>query len=394
MKTLIVNAKILTAISDKPVISNPKIIELKNHSIFIENSKIKKIGFYRELKPYIDNQTNIIDLNNNYILPGFIDCHTHLLFDGKRIEDFIKRQQGKTYQEISKEGGGIKYTIQQTISSNNLEELLIQRIEKFYKNGTTIIEIKNGYALDIYKEIEHLELIKKVSKFVKPLIIPTFLSHIPPSNFEEYLLTLRQNAANIRKLTKFFDIFCDQTAFSVDQTIQIIQILKNYDFDFRFHTNEFSEDGLIEKIYKNFPDLSIKSFDHLLVLPDETADLIKKLNSFAVIMPATSWFLNKQYSPIEKLIQRSVPICLASDYNAGSSNAMSMIFVSNLAAIYLKLSAENILCYITVNPAFLLGLKAGQIRENYLASFIVLHTDNWKEFCFTLDHNIITPLSF
>lgn len=391
MKTLIVNAIILTPLSDKPVSIKPSILELKDSCALVENSKIKKIGKYKEIKPLAQN-SEIIDLNGYYLVPGFIDCHTHLVFGGKRIDDFIKRQQGLTYQEISEQGGGIKYTVEKTLLCSNLKELLTERIEKMYNNGTTVIEIKNGYAIDINKEIEHLSLIKEVSSFVKALIIPTFLSHIPPEDFQEYKFNLNENASFIRKLTDFFDIFCDKTAFSVKQTLEIIKILKNYRFNFRFHVNEFQDDGLVEELYKMFPDIKVKSFDHLLVLSDVTADVIKKFGAFGVIMPSTSWFLSKNYSPVEKLLKREIPVCLATDYNAGSSNALSLMFVSNLAAIYLKLPPENILSYITLNPAFLLNLEAGQIRENFLASFNVLKTDNWREFCFSLDNSLIEPL--
>ncbi|MFN3478571.1 MAG: amidohydrolase family protein, partial [bacterium] len=201
-----------------------------------------------------------------------------------------------------------------------------------------------------------------------------------------------QKAKTIREITHFFDIFCDRTAFSVQQTLEIVEILKDYEFNFRFHVNEFQDDGLIEELYRTFPDIKVKSFDHLLVLSDSTADVIKNFGAFGVIMPSTSWFLSKNYSPVERLLQREIPICLATDYNAGSSNTLSLMFVSNLASIYLKLPPENILSYITINPAFLLNIKAGQIRENFLALFNILKTDNWKEFCFSLDQSIITPL--
>lgn len=390
---LIVNANIITPITENYVISNPNIAQLKNYSILIENNKIKKISPYKEIQ--INKDTTIIDINNKYIVPGFIDCHTHLLFDGKRIEDFIKRIQGQTYQEIALSGGGINYTVNQTINSPILKKLLIERIKKLYENGTTIIEIKNGYAIDIKKEIEHLEIINEVSKLVTPIIIPTFLAHIPPPNFENYLAELKQLIPQIRKLTKYFDIFCDKTAFSVEQTLKIIDTIKDYDFYLRFHTNEFQEDGLIEKIYLNYStNLKIKSFDHLLVVSENTIEIIKKIGAFAVIMPSTSWFLAKNYSPIDKLIEKEIPICLASDYNAGSSNVMSMLMVANLSAIYLKLKPEQILAYITTNPSLLLNLQAGQIREGYLPIFNVLNTDDWREFCFSLDQSLIKPYNF
>lgn len=390
---LIVNANIITPITENYVISNPNIVQLKNYSILIENNKIKKISPYKEIQ--INKDTTIIDINNKYIVPGFIDCHTHLLFDGKRIEDFIKRIQGQTYQEIALSGGGINYTVKQTINSPILKKLLIERIKKLYENGTTIIEIKNGYAIDIKKEIEHLEIINEVSKLVTPIIIPTFLAHIPPPNFENYLAELKQLIPQIRKLTKYFDIFCDKTAFSVEQTLKIIDTIKDYDFYLRFHTNEFQEDGLIEKIYLNYStNLKIKSFDHLLVVSENTIEIIKKIGAFAVIMPSTSWFLAKNYSPIDKLIEKEIPICLASDYNAGSSNVMSMLMVANLSAIYLKLKPEQILAYITTNPSLLLNLQAGQIREGYLPIFNVLNTDDWREFCFSLDQSLIKPYNF
>ncbi|MFN3478113.1 MAG: hypothetical protein ACK4ZM_01955, partial [bacterium] len=222
MKTLIVNANILTPFSDHPVSTNPLLIELKNYCVLVEDGKIKKIGKYQEIKQTSKN-IKIIDLSGNYLLPGFIDCHTHLVFGGKRIDDFIRRQKGLTYQEISQQGGGIKYTVEKTLLCPNLKQLLIERIEKIYSNGTTVIEVKNGYAIDVDYEIKHLNIIKEVSEFVKPIIIPTFLSHIPSEDFRKYKLTLTQKAKTIREITHFFDIFCDRTAFSVQQTLEIVE---------------------------------------------------------------------------------------------------------------------------------------------------------------------------
>ncbi|MCX7758741.1 MAG: amidohydrolase family protein [bacterium] len=393
MEYLIVNANIITPITDTPITNNPQLYEYKQYCISLKKGTIEKIGKYQDLRSRINKETKIIDISNHYLCPGFIDCHTHLLFDGKRIPDFLKRQQGKTYQEIAQEGGGIKYTVNQTINSPNLKKLLIQRIKDSINNGTTLIEIKNGYAIEIDKEIEHLKLIKEISKFSPIKIIPTFLAHIPPENFNEYVENLGKKKSEIKSLTEFFDIFCDKTAFSVKQTLKIIEILKDQNFYFRFHTNEFAEDGLIKQLYLNYGNsINIRSFDHLLVLPEETADIIQKLKAFAVIMPPTSWFLGKEYSPVNKLLERDIPICLATDYNAGSSNVISMLMVCNLSSIYLKLQPEKILSYITANPAFLLNVKAGQIREKYMGIFNILKTDNWQEICFSLDKKIIEPL--
>ncbi|MEN3014601.1 MAG: hypothetical protein ABDH21_00850 [bacterium] len=390
---LIVNAKILTALSDRPVVSEPQIFCLENKCVFVQNGIIKQIGNYSELKQNVSSNTRIIDLKNRFLLPGFIDCHTHPLFDGKRINDFIARIEGKSYQEIALSGGGIKYTVQNTINSPHLKQLLVYRLNQIYQSGSVIIEAKNGYAIEIEKEIEHLKLIIDVSKFVKPIIIPTFLAHIPPDDFDEYLNKIKMYAPEIRKLTKYFDIFCDKTAFSVDQTIQIVRSLTSYHFAFRFHTNEFQDDRLVEGLYDMFGNsIEVKSFDHLLVLSDFTIKFMRLMKSFGVIMPGTSWFLGKNYSLARKLIENHIPICLATDFNAGSSNVYSMLMVCNLACIYLKLKPEEVLCYITTNPAFMLDIKAGQIRQDFLALFNILDTSDWREFCFCLDHNLISPL--
>lgn len=393
MAYLLINANIITPLTEKPISKQTKVFEFKDHCLLIDKNKIKKIGNYREIKNEITKDTEIIDINHNYLLPGFVDCHTHPVFDGKRINDFIKRVEGKSYQDIAREGGGIKYTVEKTINSPNLKNLLIQRIQNFYQNGTTIIEAKNGYAIELEKEIEHLKLIKEVSNFVKVQLIPTFLAHIPPENFEEYKKELKAKAKEIRNLTDFFDIFCDKTAFSVKQTLEIVEITKDYKFYYRFHTNEFDDDGLIEELYERYgKKINIVSFDHLLVLKKKTIEAIRKIGAFAVIMPSTSWFLGKNYSPVLEILEQDIPVCLATDYNAGSSNAISLLFVANLASIYLKLKPEYILSFITVNPSFLLNINSGQIREGFLANFNVLKTDDWREFCFSLDNNLIQPL--
>jgi imidazolonepropionase len=391
---LVVNANIITYISDKPIIKNSEdsIIKLKNSSILFNNNEIIDIGSYKEIKSKYDlnRVDNIIDVNNNWVFPSLIDCHTHLLFAGSRVEEFILRQKGYSYQDIAKAGGGIKYTVNKTINENynNLKKILIDKIRLFKESNTKIIEIKNGYAIDIEKEIEHLELIIDVSKYVAMVIVPTFLAHIPPSDFENYLRQLESNAKKIRELTQFFDIFIDKTAFTIEQTLKILKILEHYNFKFRFHVNEFEDDGFINKAVELIKDYDIISFDHLLVLTKENIESLKKMNEikevFGVIMPSTSWFLSKNYANAKLLQDNGIPICLATDYNAGSSNVFSLQFVANLAAIYLKLDIHDILAYLTINPAFLLNLRAGQIRKGFLPIFSFINLKDYREFFFSL----------
>jgi imidazolonepropionase len=391
---LIVNANIITYISDKPIIKNSEdsLIKLKNSCILFNNNEIIYIGSYKEIKSKYDlnKVDNIVDVNNRWVFPGFVDCHTHLLFAGSRVEEFILRQKGYSYQDIAKAGGGIKYTVNKTINENynNLKKILIDKIRLFKESNTKIIEIKNGYAIDIQKEIEHLELIIDVSKYVDMIIVPTFLAHIPPSDFENYLKQLESNAKKIRELTQFFDIFIDKTAFTIEQTLKILKILEHYNFKFRFHVNEFEDDGFINKAVELIKDYDIISFDHLLVLTKENIESLKKMNEvkdvFGVIMPATSWFLNKNYANAKLLQDNGIPICLATDYNAGSSNVFSLQFVANLAAIYLKLDIHDILAYLTINPAFLLNLRAGQIRKGFLPIFSFINLKDYREFFFSL----------
>lgn len=392
---LIVNGNIITYISDKPIIKNLEnsLIKLKNSSILFNNNEIIEIGSYKEIKSKYDlnKLDNIIDVNNSWIFPGLIDCHTHLLFAGSRVEEFILRQKGYSYQDIAKAGGGIKYTVNKTINENytNLKKILLNRIKLFKESNTKIIEIKNGYAIDIEKEIDHLNLIVEVSKDLDIIIVPTFLAHIPSCDFENYLKKLESNVEKIRKLTQFFDIFIDKTAFSIEQTLKILEILKDYNFKFRFHVNEFEDDGFINKSAELIKDYDIISFDHLLVLTKENIESLKKMNEvkdvFGVIMPSTSWFLNKNYANAKLLQDNGIPICLATDYNAGSSNVFSLQFVANLAAIYLKLDIHDILAYLTINPAFLLKLRAGQIRKGFLPIFSFINLKDYREFFFSLN---------
>ena len=391
---LVVNANIITYISDKPIIKNSEdsLIKLKNSSILFNNNEIIDIGSYKEIKSKYDlnKVDNIIDVNNIWVFPSLIDCHTHLLFAGSRVEEFILRQKGYSYQDIAKAGGGIKYTVNKTINENynSLKKILIDKIRLFKESNTKVIEIKNGYAIDIEKEIEHLELIVDVSKYVDMVIVPTFLAHIPPSDFENYLKQLESNAKKIRELTQFFDIFIDKTAFTIEQTLKILKILEHYNFKFRFHVNEFEDDGFINKAVELIKDYDIISFDHLLVLTKENIESLKKMNEvkdvFGVIMPSTSWFLGKNYANAKLLQDSGIPICLATDYNAGSSNVFSLQFVANLAAIYLKLDIHDILAYLTINPAFLLNLRAGQIRKGFLPIFSFINLKDYREFFFSL----------
>lgn len=367
---------------------------LSEHSIVIEKDIIKDII----PNPSIKNLSayEIIDLKGKVILPGLVECHTHSAFAGSRANEFKMKLQGKSYEEIALNGGGIISTV--SAVRNSLLELLVQllipRVKYFISQGITTLEIKSGYGLDLENEIKLLETIKHVRSLFPIDIVSTFLgAHTYPSEFKndhkDYLnLITDKMLPQIaqKKLANFCDGFCEKTAFSSEEIDIIFTKAKELGFQLRLHTEQFTCVGGLDVALKH----NAVSVDHLEVLTDDNISKLANSNTVAVLLPGVSFFLDYQYAPARKLIDNNAIVALSTDFNPGSSHISNLNFIMSLAAIKMKMTFEEIISAVTINAAKALQMndKIGSIEIGKKADFAVFDAEDFSEIIYNVGKNL------
>ncbi len=363
----------------------------KNYSIFLKDGIIKAIGkkdkIFKEF-PEV-KKAKEIEGKSLVAFPGFVDCHTHLVFAGQRREEFSLKLKGVPYMEIAKKGGGILSTLKSTrkISFDNLLSESKKKIERSISYGVTTIEIKSGYGLNLKDEIKQLKVIKKLKEIFKINIIPTLMSahEIPPEykeNRNGYInLIINEIIPKVSKegLAKFCDVFCEKGVFTPEETIFILNKAKEFGFDLKVHADEFAPSGGAEVAGK----LNCISAEHLLNPNEEGIKLMGKSGTVAVLLPGVLFFLKiKKLPPIETFKKYNVPIALATDFNPGSSPTQNIQLIARLGVFLLGLKPEEVLNAITINGASALSLsnRIGTIELGKDADLTLWEMDNWLDF--------------
>ncbi len=394
--------QIVTSFGNKPLSGEKqkKIKIFKNYSIFIKNGMIfcfdkkdKILKKFPEVK-----KAKEIDCKELIAFPGFIDCHTHLVFGGQRRNEFYLKLKGIPYMEIAKKGGGILSTLKATrkISFDNLLEESLRKLNKSISYGTTTIEIKSGYGLNLKDELKQLKVIKELKERSPIEIVPTLMSahEIPPEfkkNRDGYIdLIINEIIPKVAKenLAKFCDVFCEIGVFTEEETILILKKAREFGLKLKVHSDEFSESGGA----KVAGLLKCISAEHLAFPSEEGLKLMGKNKIIAVLLPGVQFFLkSKNLPPIDKFKKYNVPIALATDYNPGSSPTQNIQFIAKLGVYLLGLMPEETINSITINSACALDLgdKKGTIEEGKEADLNLFEMEHYLDFFYYYGDNFL-----
>lgn len=337
-------------------------------------------GIIEKIDKDIDDDCEIFDCQNRLVTPGFVDPHTHPVFLNGREEEFGLRMQGATYQEIAEKGGGINSSVNgvRNASTEELVALVTNRMNRFLKLGTTTVEAKSGYGLNVESELKSLKVIDLVNQNHIIDIIPTFLGahSIPPeykNNPNEYIDLICNEmipAVAEQGIAQYCDIFCENGYFNIKQSRRILETAKKYGLTPRLHADEFEDSGAAELA----AELGAVSADHLMAISDVGIAKMAESNVIATLLPGTTFFLGStNYAPVKKLMKAGVEIALATDYNPGSCHIQSMPFIISLACIYMGMSVEDALISATFNSAKTLNLEKeiGSIEVGKKADIII-----------------------
>lgn len=367
---------------------------IENTSVLLENDKISALISNDDLNKFRYDEK--IDLTNKILLPGLVEAHTHLVFVGSRSDEFSMRLSGKSYEEISESGGGINSTVK-AVRESSFEELLKiskPKVENFIAQGVTTLEIKSGYGLSFYDEIKILQVINELNSLFPIDIKATFLgAHTFPPEYKndknQYIKILIKEIMPFiakNKLATSCDAFCEKTAFSTEQVDEIFKCAKEFGLDVKLHTDQFNVIGGVEVGIK----FNAQSLDHLEVIGEDEIIKISESNSVAVLLPGVSFSLNYQFAPARKLIDHNAILSLATDYNPGSSHINNISLIWGLAAIKMKMTAEEIISAYTINAAHALSVSknTGSIEIGKDADFAVFDTKNYKDLIYSIGQNL------
>jgi imidazolonepropionase len=353
---------------------------IENAWLAIEDDLIIDYGKMEDWPGITDwRNLEVIDAEGSFVMPTFVDSHTHTVFATTREEEFVDRIKGLTYQEIAEKGGGILNSAKklQSLAEDTLYSEAYERLNKIMAQGTGAIEIKSGYGLTPDAELKMLRVIKKL-KTNHPLTIKaTFLgAHAYPAEFKEnhqdYLdlivgeMLPKINAEN---LADYVDAFCETNYFSVEETEFVIKEALKFGLKPKVHVNQFTSIGGIQKCVK----LNAVSVDHLEIMEENDISVLKNSNVMPTILPSCSFFLSIPYAPARKMIESGLPLALATDFNPGSTPSFNMGFVISLACIKNKMLPEEAINAATLNSAIAMEVERdfGSITIGKKASIII-----------------------
>ncbi len=382
MKILITNIAELLQVRENNIskVSGKEMAELpllKNAWLLTEDNRIADFGTMETCPQIQDAQ--IIDATSRAVLPAWCDSHTHIVYAGSRVQEFVDRINGLSYEEIANRGGGILNSAA-LLNETDEDDLYLQsckRIEEVMQQGTGAVEIKSGYGLTTDGELKMLRVIKRLKQNYPVSIKATFLgAHAFPKEYKEnhsgYIdLIINEMLPQIAKenLADYIDAFLETGYFSVAETERIMLAGQQYGLPAKIHVNQFTAINGIEACVKH----NALSVDHLEIVTDEDIEALKGTDTMPVALPTCSFFISIPYTPARKMLEAGLPLALATDFNPGTTPSGNMNLVVATACIKMKMTPEEAINAATINGAYAMGLSNthGSITKGKRANIII-----------------------
>ncbi|MBI4424950.1 MAG: imidazolonepropionase [Elusimicrobia bacterium] len=400
-RTLLVNAgQLLTFQGPRGPRSGPamgKVGLYRGGAVLIEDGAIVAAGLHDLVSRHPDApKAKLLDVGGRVVLPGFVDSHAHPVFAAPRLTDFELRARGKGYEEIAAAGGGILSSVDavRKASEAQLAERLDRWAGRFIECGTTTLEAKSGYGLDLDSELKCLRAVRLAASRTALELVPTLLgAHAVPPELRHdphgYVRRVCEEmipAAAQGGLARFTDVFCDRGYFSVEQAELVLRAGLKHGLKPKIHAEQLCRSGGAAVAAR----VGAVSADHLDHASPEDLAALKAAGVVATLVPAANYFLGLgRYPSGRRLIDAGLPVALATDFNPGTAPCWSMQLVLSLACTQLGMTPEEALCAATVNGACALGLgeELGVLEPGRRADLIVLDADDYREACYYFGGN-------
>lgn len=348
-----------------------------------------------------DLAEEIIALNGHWLLPGLIDCHTHLVYAGNRSDEFDRRLAGESYADIARSGGGILATVRATRAAgeNSLLDQAQKRFLPFLAEGVTTVEIKSGYGLDTQTELTMLRAARRLGEDLPVRVRTTFLgAHALPPEFSDnrggYLDLVCDEmlpAAANEGLADAVDAFCEGIAFSPDEVERLFEKARSFDLPVKLHAEQLSDLGGAALAARH----GALSADHLEHLNETDARAMAEAGTVSVLLPGAFYFLGEtKLPPVETFRRLGIPVAVASDTNPGSSPVGSLLLMLNMACTLFKLTPEEALAGVTRNAAKALGLDSeiGTLEFGKAADLAIYDIENPPDLAYAIGANPCTSV--
>lgn len=348
----------------------------------IENGMIVSFGSESALRAF-KGDIEEINARGALVSPGLIDCHSHAVFAGGRSGEFYGRLKGESYEDLQKKGGGIHSTVEKTraAQAEDLQQAFVRRLDRFRSFGVTTLEVKSGYGLSLESEKKILNIARDAKHAVDRVC--TFLgAHVVPKEYaskrSEYLNLLLEWIGHVsqEKLATFCDVFCDDHAFTIEESKTILMHAARSGLKLKMHADQLScNDGAVLAA-----SLGAISVDHLECVSEKGVQALSKSKTTAVLIPNANFSMGKTVrAPARSLIDSGVSVAISCDCNPGTSNSENLPFMMALAAIELKMNPVEIWESVTVNAAKALDLDKGAISLGVPADVVIWDAEHYEE---------------
>ncbi len=374
---------------------------IKDAAVLCDGGKIIAAGKRRDaernawLKPH-RRKVLEVDCRGGVVLPGFVDSHTHPAFAAPRLLDFEKRIAGATYDQIAAAGGGIRSSVDGVRQSTRagLARKIVAALQEMAAQGTTTVEAKSGYGLDLQSELKSLQSIQDAARCWPGTVVPTLLgAHVVPREYEdrreEYIAVICDDIipqAARRNLARFVDVFVERGAFSMAEARAIFAAARQYNLRIRAHVGQFSA-AEVQPVLEFEP----ASLDHMDHVSDQDIAILAKRDTIATLVPGANYFLGlNRFPPARNLIDAGVPVALATDYNPGSSPTSNVQIVLSLACTHMRMSPAEAISAATINGAHALRVadRKGSIEPGKDADMAVFAVRDYREIAYWFGSNL------
>jgi imidazolonepropionase len=373
---------------------------IERGAVAARDGRIVWVGPEDTLAAEVDlSGAQVMDAGGCAVLPGFIDSHTHFVFAGARAEEFQLRHAGVSYEELARQGRGILSTVRATraASDDELADLAYARLRSFAAHGTTTVEGKTGYGLDTATEARCLALMNALAeKPGLPNVAPTFLgAHTIPPEFRgspddraRYVdLVVEEMLPAFAGKARFCDVFCEATAFTVEETRRILERARELGYLLKLHANQLGPSGGARLA----AELGAVSADHLDFASDEELDALRQANVTATLLPGCSFSLSTPYPAARRFYEHGLRVALATDFNPGTSYCESMQMMIALAVSAMSMTLEEAITAATVGGAWALGMQdeVGSLALGKRCDLILLTGHDERELAYHFGVNLV-----
>lgn len=373
-----------------------------NGAVLTKGARILRVGPTPALRAEARRlKAQSFNCHGRIVMPGFVDSHTHLVFAGNRVDDFERRVRGASYEEIARAGGGIALSAR-LLQRATMRDLLAQAsrfLQKFAAHGTTTVEVKTGYGLDVANELKILEVIRRLSQISPLELVPTLLAaHALPEDFEgrreEFLALVTQALIPVlarNGLAEFVDCFCDLGAFTVEECRRVLKAGIRHGLVPRIHAEQLSRTGATQLAV----EIGAASADHLDQIRAVDIRALARSNVVATLLPGANFHLGLgHYPPARELIEAGAAVALATDFNPGTSPTLNMQFILSLACSQMRMTPAEAISAATINAAYSLrrAERLGSLEPGKQADVIVMDVADYREipYYFAWNHCALT----